>query len=89
MNALKVSFNNRFYILYLTPFLLGMLSTLSFMPFNLIIVNFVILPFIFYLIVHINKNQKTYTEKNLIKKFVYIRPCIWLRFLSKRNILDN
>ncbi len=64
--------NNRFYILYLTPFLLGMLSTLSFMPFNLIIVNFVILPFIFYLIVHINKKSKNLYRKKPYKKNLFI-----------------
>ena len=37
-------FNNRFFTLYIFPFLIGSLSVLSFQPFNLTIVNFFILP---------------------------------------------
>ena len=32
--------NNRFYVVFLFPFLLGLLSVFSFQPFNLTIVNF-------------------------------------------------
>ena len=39
--------NNRFFILYLTPIILGLSSVFSFQPFNLTIINFIILP-IFY-----------------------------------------
>ena len=61
-------FNSRYLILYVLPFLLGSLSVLSFQPFNLTIINFFTLPFFFYLIVYIKKNQKASTEKNLLKK---------------------
>ena len=60
--------NSRYSILYVFPFLLGSLSVLSFQPFNLTIINFLILPLFFYLIVYIKKNQKAPTEKNLLKK---------------------
>ena len=61
--------NNRLFILYVLPFLLGSLSILSFQPFNLTVINFLILPLFFYLIIFIKKkNQKVPTERNLLKK---------------------
>ena len=44
--------NNRFFILYLTPIILGLSSVFSFQPFNLTIINFIILP-IFFILLHI------------------------------------
>ena len=47
----KKYLDNRFIILYLIPFFIGALTTLSFQPFNLTIINFIVLPLFFYLIV--------------------------------------
>ena len=64
--------NNRFLTLYAIPLVLGSLTTLSFAPFNLLIVNFLYF-LLFYLLVYINKNLKQFTEKNLIKKiYLYL-----------------
>ena len=60
--------NNRFFTLYVIPFVLGSLAILSFEPFNLTIVNLLIFPLFFYLLVYINKKSKAFTERNLIKK---------------------
>ena len=38
---------NRFLTLYLIPFILGALTILSFKPFKLIIINFLIFPYFF------------------------------------------
>ena len=40
--------NNRILILYIIPFILGMLATFSFQPFNFSFLNFVILPIFFF-----------------------------------------
>ena len=57
-------FSNRFLVLYVTPFIIGSMSTLSFQPFNFTIINFIIFPIIFSLIVLINKKSKgTYRKK--------------------------
>tara|TARA_B100000575_G_scaffold237833_1_gene200074 strand:+ start:692 stop:2254 length:1563 start_codon:yes stop_codon:yes gene_type:complete len=64
--------NNRFNILYLIPFVGGSLATLSFEPFNLIAVNFVILPILFYFIVYINKKSKVIYRKRPYKKNLFI-----------------
>ena len=49
---------NRFSVLYLIPFTIGSLATLSFHPFNIVIINFLIFPIFFYLLVYINKKSK-------------------------------
>ena len=51
--------NNRFFILYLIPFLLGSSTVLSFAPFNFTAINFIVLPLFFYLINFINRKSKS------------------------------
>ena len=68
--------NNRFLIIYVIPFVIGASTTLSFQPYNLVFVNFLIFPFFFYLTIFIVKNQKVFIEKNHIKKI-----CFFLAFL--------
>ncbi len=62
----------RFFILYLCPFIIGCLSTLSFEPFNLIFLNFIILPILFYLIIYINKRSKSIYRKKPYKKNLFL-----------------
>ena len=65
-------FNNRFFTLYIFPFLIGSLSVLSFQPFNFTIVNFFILPMFFYLVVLIKKRSKSVYRKKPYKKNLFI-----------------
>ena len=60
---LEKYFNNRFFILYIIPFVIGSLSTFSFEPFNLTVVNFLVFPIFFYLITYINKKSKAVYRK--------------------------
>ena len=64
--------NNRFLILYLIPFLSGSLTVFSFQPFNLTIINFLILPIFFYLILFIKKKSKSKYRKKPYKKNLFI-----------------
>ena len=64
--------NNRLFILYVLPFLLGSLSILSFQPFNLTVINFLILPLFFYLIIYIKKKSKSTYRKKPFKKNLFI-----------------
>ena len=64
--------SNRLFVLYFAPFTIGALSTLSFEPFNLIIVNFLILPIFFYLIIFINKKSKNVYRKKPFKKNFFL-----------------
>ncbi len=65
-------FNNRILILYIFPSSLGILSVFSFQPFNFSIVNFFILPSIFYLIIFIKKKSKSLYRKKPFKKNLFI-----------------
>ena len=64
--------NNRFLILYIFPFILGSLITLTFEPFNFTIINFLVLPIFFYLLNYINKKSKTTYRKKPYKKNLFI-----------------
>ena len=64
--------NNRFIILYFIPFILGALTTLSFEPFNLTIINLVIFPIFFYLVIYINKKSRSVYRKKPYKKNLFI-----------------
>ena len=61
---IKKLFDNRYFILFIFPFFIGSISVLSFQPFNLTIINFIIFPLFFYLIVYISKkSQSVYRKK--------------------------
>ena len=68
----KKYLNNRFLIVYITPFVLGLIATLSFSPFNLTIINFFIFPLIFFLLSHINKKSKSIYRKRPYKKNFFL-----------------
>ena len=62
--------NSRFLTLFIIPIILGSLTILSFEPFNLTFINFIIFPLFFYLLVFINKKSKSvYREKPYKKNF--------------------
>ena len=64
--------NNRFLTLYIIPFIFGSLTTLSFAPFNLTIINFVVFPCFFYLLVYINKKSRAVYRKKPYKKNLFL-----------------
>ena len=64
--------NTRFLTLYLIPLILGSLTTLSFEPFGFTVINFIVFPLIFYLIVYINKKSKAVYRKKPYKKNLFI-----------------
>ena len=67
----KKLFDNRYFILYFLPFLIGSLSVLSFQPFNFTFLNFFTLPACFYLIVYIKKKSKGIYRKKPYKKNLF------------------
>ncbi len=64
--------NNRLIILYIAPFILGSITTLTFQPFNFTILNFIIFPFFYYLLIYINKKSKSVYRKKPYKKNIFI-----------------
>jgi len=68
----KKYLNNRLFILYIVPIVIGLLTVFSFQPFNFIIVNFLVLPIFFYVTVYINKKSKTTFRKKVYRKNLFI-----------------
>ena len=64
--------NNRGLTLFVIPFILGSLCVFSFQPFNYTIINFLVLPILFYLIIFINKKSKSVYRKKPYKKNLFI-----------------
>tara|TARA_X000000950_G_scaffold282473_1_gene381372 strand:- start:1822 stop:3381 length:1560 start_codon:yes stop_codon:yes gene_type:complete len=64
--------NNRFLILYIIPLIIGLLTVISFHPFNITIINLIIFPLLFYLIVYINKKSKSIYRKKPLRKNLFI-----------------
>jgi len=64
--------NNRFLILYFFPFILGSLTMLTFEPFNFSLINLIIFPIFFYLLVYINKKSRAIYRKKTYKKNFFI-----------------
>ncbi len=63
---------NRLFVLYIIPFVLGTLTVFSFQPFNLSIINFLIIPTFFYFIIFIKKKSKNKYRKRPFKKNFFI-----------------
>ena len=55
---IKKILNSRLALVFFMPFLLGLLSVFTFQPFNLTIINFLIIPSLFLLLTYVNKKSK-------------------------------
>jgi apolipoprotein N-acyltransferase len=65
--------NSRFFLIFLFPFILGVLSVFSFQPFNFSYINFFIFPFLFLITIHVQKKSKnTYRKKPYLLNLFFI-----------------
>ena len=64
--------NNRFIVLYLLPFFLGLMSVFSFQPFNLSLVNFILLPSLFLITVYVRKRSQSVYRKKPYRKNLFL-----------------
>tara|TARA_B100001564_G_scaffold349804_1_gene353408 strand:- start:402 stop:1961 length:1560 start_codon:yes stop_codon:yes gene_type:complete len=64
--------NSRVITLYIIPFVFGFLATLSFEPFKITIINFLIFPSLLYLLIYINKKSRSVYRKKPYKKNLFI-----------------
>ena len=64
--------SSRLFVLYLTPFFLGLSTVFSFQPYNLTFLNFLILPIFFGLAVYINKKSRSTFRKKPYRKNLFI-----------------
>ena len=64
--------DNRLLTLCLIPLIIGSFTTLSFQPYNLTIINFIVVPIFFFLIIYINKKSKSIYRKKPYKKNLFL-----------------
>ena len=65
--------NKRVSLVFLFPLVLGMLTVLTFQPYNLTFLNFLIIPCLFAILVYVNKKSKsTYRKKPYLINLFYI-----------------
>ena len=58
--------NNKLFVIFFAPFLLGAITILSFAPYNLTLVNFFTFSFLLFLVLEIKKRtQSKYRKKGL------------------------
>ena len=65
--------DSRVMVLYTIPFCLGLITVFSFQPFNYSILNFILFPIFFLLLVNINKRSKSkYRKKPYLRNLFFI-----------------
>jgi len=63
---------SRFSLIFLIPFLLGLISVFGFQPFNFSIVNFIIFPALFFIFTYVNKKSKSIYRKKPHLKYLFL-----------------
>ena len=94
---IKKILNSRLALVFFMPFLLGLLSVFTFQPFNLTIINFLIIPSLFLMLTYVNKKSKNIYRKKpyLINLFLigylfgvgfFLSGTYWISYSVKVNI---
>ena len=79
----NIAKNNRLLVVFLIPFILGSLSIFSFQPFNITILNFILIPCLFFLTVYVGKKSKnTYRKKPYLKNLFFLGYCFGIGFFG-------
>ena len=63
MFQLNKIYSSKLLNIYIIPFIIGSFSVMSFPPFNLTFINFIIFPLLFFLIINIKKKSKSKFRK--------------------------
>jgi len=70
---LKILLSNKFFVIYLAPFFLGVITVFGFAPYNFTLINFFSFPLLLYLILLIDKKTKSvYTKRKSNRYFFYL-----------------
>ena len=73
--------NSRLILIFILPLTLGLLTVFSFQPFNLTIINFLILPLLFFILSNVNKRSKSkYRKKPYLNNLFLIGYCFGIGF---------
>ena len=72
---MTVLFNNKFFIAFLAPFVLGAITTLSFSTYNFTFINFFSFSVLLFLILIIKKKTQTIYRKKKSKRYFFYLGC--------------
>ena len=67
--------NNKFFVVFFAPFLLGAITTLGFSPYNLTFVNFLTFSVLLFLILIIKKRTQSKYKKKKSKRYFFYLGC--------------
>ncbi|RZO49942.1 MAG: apolipoprotein N-acyltransferase [Candidatus Pelagibacterales bacterium] len=67
--------NNKFFVIFFIPFLLGAITVLSFSPYNLTIVNFFTFSILLFLILEVKKKTQSIFIKKKSKRYFFYLGC--------------
>ncbi len=67
--------NNKFFVIYFAPFLLGAITILGFAPYNLTFVNFFTFSALLFLILEVKKRTKSKYRKKHSKRYFFFLGC--------------
>ena len=67
--------NNKFFVIFLAPFLLGAITILGFTPYNLTFINFFTFPTLLFLISLIKKRTQSKYRKKISKRYFFYLGC--------------
>ena len=83
---MTVSLNNKFFVIFFAPFILGATTILGFAPFNLTIVNFFTFSILLLLILEVKKRtQSKYRKKKSNRYFFYLGSAFGFGFFLLGN----
>jgi len=67
--------NNKFFVLFLTPFILGAITTLGFSPYNFTFINFFSFSILLFLILVVKKKTQSNYRKKKFKQYFFYLGC--------------
>ena len=68
-------FNNKLFVVFLAPFLLGAITILGFAPYNLTLINFFTFPILLFLIAKVKKNTESKYRNKKSKRYFFYLGC--------------
>ena len=73
--------NNKFFVIFFAPFILGAMTVLGFAPYNLTIINFFSFSILLFLILEVKKR----TQSKYRKKKYYYKNLFQFKFMAKSS----
>ena len=67
--------NNKYFVIFFLPFILGAITVLGFAPYNLTIINFFTFSILLFLILEVKKRTQSIYRKKKSKRYFFYLGC--------------